>query len=113
MRHGEGLRREPHSSTIPTPRFSRKLDAWNLRVVLEELVLKFVSSKRRGTLSRNCISENFQTQVICNVDDFQCWSVSFKTEVCVSTSTLELTMSCINEMEMAGSKDDFYEVAIN
>ena len=29
MRHGEGLRREARSSTIPTPRFSRNLDAWN------------------------------------------------------------------------------------
>ena len=37
---------------------------------------------------------------------FQCWRVNFKTAVCVSTSTLELTMSWINEVEMSGSVDD-------
>ena len=31
-------------------------------------------------------------------DDFQCWRVSFKTEVCVGASTPELTMSWINEV---------------
>ena len=39
-------------------------------------------------------------------DDFQCRRVDFKTDVCVSTSTPELTMSWINEVEMAGSIDD-------
>ena len=52
-------------------------------------------------LSRNCITEDSQTP-----DDFQFWRVSFKTEVCVSTSTPELTMSWINEVELAGSFDD-------
>ena len=41
-----------------------------------------------------------------NPDDFQCWRVNFKTEVCVSTATPELTMSWINDVEMAGSIDD-------
>ena len=36
-------------------------------------------------------------------DDFQCRRVNFKTEVCVSTSTPQLTMSWINDVEMAGS----------
>ena len=39
-------------------------------------------------------------------DDFQCWRVNFKTEVCVSASTPELNMSWINEVEMAGFLDD-------
>ena len=39
-------------------------------------------------------------------DDFQCWRVNFETEVYVSTSTPELTMSWINEEEMAGCIDD-------
>ena len=38
--------------------------------------------------------------------DFQCWEVNFNTEVCVRTSTPELTMSWINEVEMAGSFGD-------
>ena len=29
MRQGEGLRREPQSSTIPTLRFFRNYDTWN------------------------------------------------------------------------------------
>ena len=39
-------------------------------------------------------------------DDFQCWRVNFKTEVCVNTSLPQLTMSWINEVEMARSTDD-------
>ena len=39
-------------------------------------------------------------------NDFQCWRVKSKTEVCVSTSTLELTTSCINDVEIGGSLDD-------
>ena len=41
-----------------------------------------------------------------NSGDFQCWRVNFKTEVCVSTLFPQLTMSWINEVEMAKSKDD-------
>ena len=41
-----------------------------------------------------------------NQDDFQCWRVNPKTEVCVTTSAPQLTMSWINEVEMAGSEDD-------
>ena len=52
-------------------------------------------------LSGTFISENSQTQMT-----FSAGEVSFKTEVCVSTSTPELTMSWINEVEMAGSTDD-------
>ena len=38
--------------------------------------------------------------------DFQCWRVNFKTEVRVSTPILQLTMSWINEVELAKSFDD-------
>ena len=41
-----------------------------------------------------------------DTDDFQCWRVNIKTEVCESTSTPQLTMSWIIEVEMAGSIDD-------
>ena len=75
MRHGKGL-------TIPTPRFSRNADAWN-------------STHRtaQGMLSRNCTSENSQNKIT-----FQCWRVSFKTEV--------WRVHGSNEVEMAGSTDD-------
>ena len=97
MRHGEGLRREPQSSTIPTPRFSRNLGAWN-------------STRRTGgTYSQNCMMDAPRYTIselhlgkFPDPDDFQCWRVSFKTEVCVSKSTPEPTVSWINEVEMAG-----------
>ena len=39
-------------------------------------------------------------------DDFQCWRVNVKTEVCVNTPFPQITMSWINEVEMAKSVDD-------
>ena len=54
---------------------------------------------------KNAISE-LNIRKFPDPGDFQCWSVSFKTEVCVSTSPSELTMSWINEVEIAGSIDD-------
>ena len=45
MRHGEGLRREPQSSTRPTPRFTRNLNAWN------------PMHRIGGTYSQNCMME--------------------------------------------------------
>ena len=101
MRHGEGLRREPQSSTIPIPRFSRNPEAWN--------------SVRRtgGTYSQNCTMESTRYPIselhfgkFPDPDDVQCWRVNFKTDVCASTSTPEFTMSWINEVEMAGSTDE-------
>ena len=38
--------------------------------------------------------------------DFQCWTGNFKTEVCVSAPFPQITMSWINEVEMAKSIDD-------
>ena len=58
-----------------------------------------MEAPRKAT--RNCISAKFP-----DPDDFKCWRVNFKTAVCVSTSSPELTMSWINEVEMAGSVDD-------
>ena len=45
-------------------------------------------------------------------DDFQCWRVNFKTEACVSTSTRQLTMSWINEVDISGSVDDLMSQSI-
>ena len=65
MRHGEGLRGEPQSSTTPNARFSKNLDTWNSM------------HRTGGTYSHNCmmetpgyaipelcISENSQTLMI-------------------------------------------------
>ena len=45
MRHGEGLKREPQSSTRPTPRCTRNLDTWN------------PMHRTGGTYSQNCMIE--------------------------------------------------------
>ena len=101
VRHGEGLRRDPQSSTTPTPRFSRNPDTWN-------------STRRTGGSYFSKLYDGNSEVCFLGVafrkfpdpDDYQCWRDRFKTEVCVSTSIPELTMSWINEVEMAGSKDD-------
>ena len=74
MRHGEGLRREPQSSTIPTPRFSRNLDAWN-------------STRRTGRNSQNCTTETPRYAIsewhvgkFPDPDDFHFWRVNNKTK---------------------------------
>ena len=63
-----------------------------------------------GTYSQNCTVETLRSAFpelhfgkFTDPDDFQCWRVNFKTEVYASTSTPELNMSWINEVEMAGS----------
>ena len=101
MRQGEGVRREPQISTMPTPRFTRNHDTWNPK------------HHTGGTYSQNCmmgapryaISE-LHSRKFPDPDDFQCWRANFKTEVCVKIPFSQLTMSWINEVEMAKSVDD-------
>ena len=76
MRHGEGLRREPQSSTIPTQRFSRNLDA------------RKSTRRAGGNCFQNCTMETPRhaiSELLVGIfpeqDDFQCWRDSFKTEV--------------------------------
>ena len=72
----EGLRREPQSSTIPTPRFARNHDLWN------------PMHRTGGTHSQSCMMEapryaisELHFGTFPDPDDFQCWRVNFKTEV--------------------------------
>ena len=69
MRHGEGLRREPQSSTRPTPRFFRDLDAWNSMRRTGGTYSQIVRWKLLGMLSRNCMSENAQDQMTCSAGE--------------------------------------------
>ena len=101
MRQGEGPRREPQSLTIPTPRFTRNHDTWNRM------------HRTGGTYSPSCMMEAPKFAIselhfgkFPNPDDSQRWRVNFKTEVCVSKQFPQLTMSWINEVEMAISRDD-------
>ena len=101
LEHGEGVRREPQSSTIPTPRFTRKHETWALL------------HRTGGTHSQYCMMETPKCSIselhIGKFPDsvgFQCWKVSSKTEVCANTPCPMLTMSWIREVEMATSIDD-------
>ena len=97
MRHGEGLRREPQSSTIPTPRITRNHETWALL------------HRTGGTYFQNCNgnSDVFYLGIAFpDSVDFQCWEVNFKTEVCANTRCLVLTISWIKEMKTATSIDD-------
>ena len=101
MRQGEGLRREPESSTIPTLRFFRNYDTWNP-------MHRTGASYPQNSLMeapRYAFSE-LHVGKFPDPDDVQCWRVNFKTEVCVNTPFHQLTMSWINEVEMARSTDD-------
>ena len=104
MRHEEGLRREPQSSAVPTPLFTRNHDTWSPMY------------RTGGNYSQNCMMDAPRHAVselrfgkfteFPDPDDFQCWRVNFTTKVCVNTSSLQLIMSWINEVEMAKSLDD-------
>ena len=90
---GEGARQKPQSFTIPTPRFAR--DEGNL-------------SRTGGIYPKFCMMETPRCSISevhlwkCSVSvDFQCWKVSFKTEVCAKHTCPTLTKSWIKEMEMA------------
>ena len=87
MRHREGFRRKPRVQQYRLLDVPQIMRPGILCIILEELILF------RGTLSRNCISENHQTQVAFNESQFQDRSVS--------TPFRQLTMSWINEAEMA------------
>ena len=100
MQHGEGVRREPQSSTIPTPQHVRNA-AWT------------PSHRTGGTHSQHGMMENPRHPIselhlgkFPDSGDVQCWKVNFQTEVCASTPCRTLTMSWIKEEETATSIDD-------
>ena len=95
LNHGEGVRREPQSSAILTPRFSRKYETWDPLY------------RTGGTYSQNCMMEAprcFICQCISegssDSNDFERRRVHFETEVCANTPFPQLTMSWINEVEL-------------
>ena len=94
MRQDEGLWRESQSSTTSTPRFTRNHDTWNrMHHNGGTYSQNCMIEAPRYTISRNCISEKSQ-----NPDDFQCWRVKFKTEVCVWVHR-SLSSQCCGSMK--------------
>ena len=97
----KGLRREPRSSTKPTPRCIRNYETWNPLYHTDR------------TYSQNCMMEPRRYAIselhfgkFPDPDDVQCWRVNFKAEERVSTPFPQLTTSWIAEVEMARSIDD-------
>ena len=87
LKHGERVRREPQSSAIPTPRLSMNYETW------EPL------SRTGETYSQNCTMEaprhsrsEWHYGKFQDSNDFHCWRIIFRTEVCASTPFLQLTM---------------------
>ena len=80
LKHGEGLRREPKSSATPTPRFSMTYETWD------------PSYRTRNIALKNCVME-LHFGKFPDSNDFQCWRVNFKTQVCANTPFHQLTMS--------------------
>ena len=75
MKQGEGLRQEPQSSTIPSPRFTRNHDTWNLLHHHEGTdSLTFLMEAPRYDFSELLFGK-FQ-----DPDDSQCRRVNFKTK---------------------------------
>ena len=104
MRHGEGLRREPQSSTTPTPRFTRNHETWNPLY------------HTGGTYSQNCFMDTISELhfgKFPDSGDFQFWRVNFKTEMCVGVHR-SLDSQCRGAMNGDGKiHRRSYDVAIN
>ena len=62
MEHGGGVRREPQSSTIPTPRFTTNHSTWTPTYHTGGTYSQNGTKDIRDTQSRNSISENSRTQ---------------------------------------------------
>ena len=94
MEHGRGVRQEPQSSSIPTPRFNQGIANGTHKVILEKTYLhlgKFADSL-----------------------EFKSWKINFKTEVCSKSAVPQLTMHWIKEVEIAESMDNqSYDIAID
>ena len=94
MEHGRVVRRDPQSSTIPSPRFNQ--------CVLNSLSRTGGTYSRNGMMdySRFPISELHLGKLPYSLE-LQSWKVKFKTEVCSKTEYHHLTLHWITEVEMA------------
>ena len=97
----EGVRKELHNRSTPTPRFASTFTTWNLL------------HRTGGTYSQNEMEEKPRNQIselhfveFPDSSDFQCWKVNFKTEVCSNSGYLTIAMLGIKEEEIAKSVDD-------
>ena len=101
MEHGRGVRREPQSSAMPTPRFNQGVAILN------------PVSHTGGTYFQNGMMDYPRFQISeLHLGKFpgslehQSWKVNFKTEVCSKSTDPQLTMHWIKEVEIAKSIND-------
>ena len=101
MEHERGVRREPQSSSIPTPRFNQGIGTLSL------LCHTGGTSSHIGMIDhpRFPISEMHLGKFPDSLE-FQCWKVNFKTEVCAKSAFPLITMHWIKEVEIAKSTDE-------
>ena len=95
------LERNSHIFSLATPRFARKVSAWNPPSHAEGArPQNFHGLNNRGIRFRKCISVNFLT-----LRTFQFWKTSFKTEVCSCSSFPTHAVLWTKEVEMVESAD--------
>ena len=101
MEHGRGKRREPQSSSIPTPRFNQAI------ATLNPLYHTGGTYSHNGVMDcmRFTISEMHLGKFPDSLE-FQSWKVNFKTEVCAKSADPLLTMHWIKEVDIAKSIDE-------
>ena len=101
LEHGRGVRREPQSSSIPTPRFNQGTGTLNL------VYHTGGTYPHNGVLDypRYPISEMHLGKFLDSLA-FPSWKVTFKNEVCTRTADPQITMHWIKEVEIAKSIED-------
>ena len=101
MEHGRGVRRDPQSSSIPTPLINQG------RGTLNPLYRTGGTYSQNGVMDfpRYPISELHLVKFLDTLE-FGSWKVNFKTEVCTNSEFPQITMYWIEEVEIAKSSDD-------
>ena len=92
VKHERGVRQEPESSTIPTPRFNQGVATMN------------PMSHIGGTFSLNGMMD--YTRFLTSEMHIGKFSDSLKTEVCSKSAVPHITMHWIKEVEIAKGTDD-------
>ena len=101
MEHGRVVRRDPQSSSIPTPLINQG------RGTLNPLYRTGGTYSQTGVMDfpRYPISELHLGKFLDTLE-FESWKVNFKTEVCANSVFPRITMYWIEEVEIAKSSDD-------
>ena len=101
MEHGKGVRRDPQSSSTPTPRFDQGLGTLNSLYLVGGTYSQFgVMDYPRYPISELHLGK------FTDSFEFQSWNVYFKTEKCANSVLPQVTMHWVKELEIAKPTDD-------